>query len=68
MPATLALGRLPGSSTYNGALRIPDWTLGRYAWRGYDYDASDTEIRKTVSMRTLILTCPKETDDKAPLA
>jgi hypothetical protein len=67
MRATLALGRLPGAARFNGGPWIPDRILGRYASRGYDYNAWDTETRKTASMRTLILTYPTESDDEAPL-
>ena len=67
MRATLALGRLAGAARFNGGPWIPDRTLGRYASRGYDYNAWDTETHKTASMRTQILTYPMQIGDEAPL-
>jgi hypothetical protein len=67
MRATLALGRLPGAGPFNGGPWVLDRILGRYAWRGHDNNVSDSETRKTASMRTLILTYPTEIDDEAPL-
>jgi hypothetical protein len=67
MRATLALGRLPGAARFNGGPWIHDRILGRYASRGYDYNAYGTETHSTASMRTLILTYPTEIDDEVLL-
>jgi hypothetical protein len=67
MRATLALGSLLGSAPFDSGPWIPDRILGRYSSRGNDYNAWDTETRKTASMQTLILTYPTESDDEAPL-
>jgi hypothetical protein len=67
MCATLALGGPPSAGPGNGGPCILDRIRGRYASRGHDNKASDSETRKTASMRTLILTYPAEIDDEAPL-
>ena len=67
MLATLAPGRLPGAARFNGGPWIPDRIVGRYPSHSYDYNAWNTETRKSASMRTLILTYPTESDDEAPL-
>jgi hypothetical protein len=67
MLENLARRTLPGAGPFNSRPSIPDRILGRYASRGHDYNASDSQTRKTAPMRTLILTYPTEIDDEAPL-